>query len=88
MATRSNVETSLQIGRMGSLNVSEGDFYLEKKSDFFLLKNEGEEPVVLDVILAKNDHVISVMFYPGWNPELVKVVKQTSTDVSNIKWGN
>jgi hypothetical protein len=87
--TRNDIITSEQISKMGYItNVSSDDFTIENEN-IFLIKNEGDEPVSLDVVLSGDRNtVINVLFYPGWNPELVRVIKQTSANVSNLKWGN
>jgi hypothetical protein len=73
---------------MGTIDGVDAHDFIIENANFFLIKNEGDEAVSLPVVLAGDNKVINVLFYPGWNPELVRVVKQTSTDVSNIRWGN
>lgn len=80
--TKSNQVASIQIAYMAA--VPETPFAVESG---FLIKNDSDEPVELEVSLlnmAPNEFV-TTSFEPGWNPEIVRAIK--SGDVSNIKWG-
>lgn len=86
--TRSGECTSAQIGKMGEIsNLSQGNFALED-GQVFNIKNDGEEAIVLSVQLAgmNGDDFVETRFDIGWNPEIVKVVKQNASNV-NLKWG-
>lgn len=87
MVTRSNEMVSAQIGKMGVIDVS-SDFRLDGNMPFNI-KNEGEEEVELDVQLSGDETgtFVSTKFYPGWNPEIVTAVKQTSQAGLKLKWG-
>jgi len=88
MKTRSNENMSLQVAKGGDFtDLETKNFTLESGSVFFNIKNEGEEAVSLSVRLSGNDEFQTWKFYPGWNPEIVKEVEQTNSDVSNLKWG-
>nr|UVM93788.1 MAG: hypothetical protein [Bacteriophage sp.] len=52
-------------------------------------KNDGTQPVKLSVQLAGMDDgdFIETQFDCGWNPEIIKTVKQTSLSGTNLKWG-
>lgn len=89
MLTRSNEVVSAQIGKMGAITgLQDGNFSLEGGMPFNI-KNDGEEQVELEVKLAgdETDSFVSTVFYPGWNPEIVNAVKQTSQADLNLKWG-
>lgn len=81
-----------QIGRTGAINVSSSDFSLPdtgKSPTSFLVKNETDDPVEIDVIMAydgRNGTPVSTLMYPGWNPELIIAVKQKN-GVTGLKWG-
>lgn len=87
--TRSGESVSAQIGKMGKIvGLQDGDFRLATGQPFNI-KNDGVQPVVLSVQLAgMNDgDFIETQFDCGWNPEIVKTVKQTSLSGINLKWG-
>lgn len=87
METRSGDMVSPQIGRMGVIDCSSGDFRLSNGQSFNI-KNDGDEDVVLNVQLASmtDDDFIETTFATGWNPEIVKCVKQSDAS-TNLKWG-
>lgn len=80
--TRSNVATSLQVAYIGE--VSSTPFKLDLG---FCVKNDGEDPVDLEVNLIGMDPgvYVTTSFAPGWNPEIVREIK--SGTVTNIKYG-
>jgi len=77
---------SAQIGKMGVIDLL-SDFSLPNGQSFNI-KNDGDEPVLLEVQLAKmaNGEFVETIFDVGWNPEIIKVVKQPAT-VGDLKWG-
>jgi hypothetical protein len=80
---------SAQIGKMGVIDgLSENDFSLSD-GQCFNIKNDGTQSVSLEVRLAgmKSGEFIETNFDAGWNPEIVKAVKQTSLSDLNLKWG-
>ncbi len=82
--------TSLQISKMGVLDCASGDFSLAGGSGGgFLIKNDGAAPVSLKVRLlgmADTDDLVETRFLVGWNPEIVRFVKQDA-NISNLKYG-
>lgn len=89
MFTRSEEVVSAQIGKMGAITgLQDGNFSLEDNMPFNI-KNDGMEQVEIEVHLAgdKTDSFVSTVFYPGWNPEIVTAVKQTSQAGLKLKWG-
>lgn len=84
--TRSCVGTSLQIANMGVIPNLENDFSIGR---FFNIKNDGDEPVILEVNLAdmKKDEFVETKFEPGWNPEIVRIIKQNNTPGLDLKYG-
>ena len=87
---RSGETTSLQVAKMGVLDCASGDFALNDGGDGgFLVKNDGAAPVMLKVRLLgmkDTDDLIETRFYVGWNPEIVRFVKQDA-NISNLKYG-
>lgn len=87
--TRSGEHVSAQIGKMGVIgDLSNGNFALADGL-CFNIKNDGTQPVKLSVQLAgmEDGDFIETQFDCGWNPEIVKTVKQTSLSGTNLKWG-
>jgi hypothetical protein len=87
--TRSGEFVSPQIGKMGTIaDLNNGDFTLSD-GQAFNLKNDGTQPVTLSVQLAGmgDGDFIETQFECGWNPEIIKTVKQTSLSGINLKWG-
>jgi hypothetical protein len=80
---------SAQIGKMGVIdNLQESNFSLPD-GQCFNVKNDGLQPVKLQIQLAgmADGEFIETTFEVGWNPEIVKAVKQTSLSSTNLKWG-
>lgn len=87
--TRSGENISAQIAKMGVVEgLQNGDFSL-KDGNNFQIKNDGVQPVTLQVQLAGMDdgNIIETTFEIGWNPEIVKRIKATSLSGINLKWG-
>lgn len=87
--TRSGEHVSAQIAKMGVIEgLQDGDFHLQDGNNF-QIKNDGIQPVVLQVQLAGMDegNFIETTFEVGWNPEIVRKVKATSLSSINLKWG-
>lgn len=87
--TRSGEFVSPQIGKMGMIaDLNNGNFTLPD-GQVFNIKNDGVQPITLSVQLAgMNDgDFIETQFECGWNPEIIKTVKQTSLSGTNLKWG-
>ena len=87
--SRSGEQASIQIGRMGEITgLQAGDFSLPD-GQCFNLKNDGLMAVELSVQLAGMEagSFITTRFDVGWNPEIIKAVKQTSQPNTNLKWG-
>lgn len=85
--TRSGEMASPQIGKMGQIdNLQTNDFSLQD-GQVFNIKNDGVQPVKLQVQLAAMDDFIETTFEVGWNPEIVRAVKQTSLNGINLKYG-
>lgn len=87
--TRSGEFVSPQIGKMGIIDgLNNGDFPLPD-GQVFNIKNDGVQPVKLSVQLAgmSDGDFTETQFGCGWNPEIIKAVKQTSLSGINLKWG-
>lgn len=85
--TRVGSVVSAQIGRMGEITFTDGVFRLPNNVPFNI-KNDGDEAVELEVTLDKmaEGDFVTTMFEPGWNPEIVRVVKEPSDD-ADLKFG-
>lgn len=91
MITRSGEVVSAQVGIFGNINadkLTNDDFSLEN-GQAFVVKNEGTEAVKLSVLPAgSTDGVfVETTFDPGWNPEIVKVIKATTLSNVKLKFG-
>ena len=85
--TRIGSIVSAQIGRMGEIEFTDGVFRLPNNIGFNI-KNDGEDPVSLEVTLDKmaEGEFIETSFALGWNPEVVRVVKEPS-GTADLKYG-
>jgi hypothetical protein len=80
---------SAQIGKMGSIsNLNNANFSLSDGQPFNI-KNDGTQYVELQVRLngMAEGEFVTTKFEVGWNPEIVKEVKQTSLTSLNLKYG-
>ncbi|KAA6350901.1 hypothetical protein EZS27_001748 [termite gut metagenome] len=88
--TRSGEMVSAQIGKMGVMdNLQNGNFSLPDGQNFNI-KNDGKQPVTLEIQLAgmSEGEFVETSFEVGWNPEIIKTVKQTSlSGINLLKWG-
>lgn len=82
---RAGAIESAQISRMGKI-VFDSDVY--KMTYPSNIKNDGDEPVTLEVCLwnMSDDEFVETVFDVGWNPEIVKAIKKKNGTL-NIKWG-
>lgn len=82
---RSRDYISAQISVMGEIDATTDDFRMD---DGFLIKNDGDSPVVLEVSLLSmpDDVFVETVFEPGWNPEIVRIVKQNNSNM-DLKYG-
>lgn len=87
--TRSGEQVSVQIGKMGMITGLQNKNFSLPNGQCFNIKNDGTQPVTISVQLAgMNDgDFIETQFDCGWNPEIVKTVKQSSLSGINLKWG-
>lgn len=86
--TRGGEVTSAQIGSIGVIdNLNNANF--KKEEVPFNIKNDGETAVMLEVNLwgMEPGEFVSTRFETGWNPEIVREIKQTSLSNLNLKWG-
>ena len=84
--TRSGEMPSAQIGMMGAITGLSGANF--KQEVGFNIKNDGEAAVFLEVNLwgMPAGEFVNTRFDTGWNPEIVREIKQTSQSV-NLKYG-
>ena len=86
--TRSGEYVSSQVADFAAMDLSSVDFSLAGGQKF-QVKNEGTDAVTLDVIPASAvaNTSISTKFDPGWNPAIVRQVKQNAASGLALKWG-
>lgn len=87
--TRSGEGVSAQIAKMGTITgLQDGNFQLVD-GQCFNIKNDGDSAVNLEVRLAgmEDGNFIETRIETGWNPEIVKEVKQSPLSSLNLKWG-
>lgn len=85
--TRGGETVSAQIGKIGPIEgLKEGNFSVENIP--FNIKNDGETAVFLEVNLWSMEPgtFVATRFETGWNPEIVREIKQTSINTTLI-WG-
>lgn len=85
MQNRNGDLVSAQISVAGTVDFSGGNF---RKDTPFCLKNDGETAVVLEVNLWEmpEGEFISTRFETGWNPEIIREIKKTSSATALV-WG-
>lgn len=87
--TRMGAAVSAQISKMGVIyDIDTKNF--EVSGTPFNIKNDGDDPVTLEVNLwdMEPGTYIETVFGTGWNPEIVREVKQNDTlTAPNLKWG-
>jgi len=98
--TRSGKMTSLQFGNWGRITgLDSGDFSLSGDTPFlpnnegnipFLICNESDEDVFLDVVNTEGKLIENARFRPGYDPKLVTVIKQNGSLPAGVSllWGN
>lgn len=87
---RSGESVSPQVAKMGVLDCTSGNFTLPESDGGFLIKNDGNTPVVLKVRLVgmpDDSALIETRFDMGWNPEIVKFVEKSTLSSINLKFG-
>lgn len=84
--TRGGETVSPQIGKIGLIDLSTGNFQTEGVP--FNVKNDGEAAVILEVNLwgMEPGEFVATRFEVGWNPEIVREIKQTNINATLI-WG-
>ena len=85
--TRSGEMPSAQIGIMGVITGLDGANF--KQEVGFNLKNDGEAAVILEVNLwgMEPGTFVQTRFDTGWNPEIIREIKQTAQAGLNLKFG-
>lgn len=85
MQNRNGDLVSAQISVAGTVDFSGGNFKMHTP---FCLKNDGETAVVLEVNLwgMPEGKFISTRFETGWNPEIIREIKKTSSATALV-WG-
>lgn len=86
--TRGGETISAQIGNMGAITDLESKNFSIPTIPFNL-KNDGDDAIELEVNLwgMKAGEYIKTVFDVGWNPEIIREIKQTDLQNLNLKWG-
>lgn len=63
-------------------NLSSANFTLSNNKHF-VVKNDNEERVALEVKYVGSNTFVSTYFQPGWNPDVIWAIKQNA-GVSNL----
>lgn len=84
---RCNVGTSLQVGVIGVIEGLGSANY--ENGNLFQIKNDSDDYVTLEVNLANmpEGEFVETRFEPGWNPEIVRVIKKNTTSGLDLKYG-
>ncbi len=86
--TRMGAAVSAQISKMGVVtDLATKNFSVDGVP--FNIKNDGETAVTLEVNLwdMEQGTYIATRFETGWNPEIVREIKQNGQIAPNLKWG-
>lgn len=85
MTNRNGDLVSAQVSVAGPVSFDGGNF---RKDVPFCVKNDGEAAVVLEVNLwgMPEGEFIATRFETGWNPEIVREIKETSSKTA-LLWG-
>lgn len=85
MTNRNGDLVSAQVSVAGPVSFDGGNF---RKDVPFCVKNDGEAAVVLEVNLwgMPEGEFIATRFETGWNPEIVREIKVTSSKTA-LLWG-
>lgn len=74
---------SLQISKLQaveSLNTTDFDWRDDDNQQVpFLIKNDGDDDIMLEVMLWDDTQYVETLFTAGWNPELVRSIKSDAT---------
>lgn len=72
---------SLQVSKMKQLPA--GDYTQEQA---FLIKNISGQEISLEILLADDVDYLETTIMPGWNPEMVKGVRNVPENSIQIGW--
>jgi len=90
METRAGVLTSPQVAIWDVIsNLATANFKIasNKGPVGFLIKNETDTSVWLNVMPLKGSAFVPTKFAPGWNCELVREIQLNATAGLDLKWG-
>lgn len=79
IVNRDNVTNSLQVSKI--INVSGSSI---KPGFPFLIKNNSETGIQLNVVPWGQSTSVNTVFFPGWNPELIGEIKGGATSAIQI----
>ena len=91
--TRSGKTTSLQFGIWGRITgLDSEDFSIkdkDKENIPFLINNESDEDVLLDVINVDGVLITNARFRPGYDPRHIIAIKKVTLPAGvSLIWGN
>jgi hypothetical protein len=86
--TRGGEAVSAQIGAIGVI-ADLGTQNFRKEDTPFNVKNDGGAAVLLEVNLwgMPEGEFVKTRFDPGWNPEIVREIRQNETPDLDLKYG-
>ncbi len=90
MTIRAGVTEAGQPGNFGAITgVDTADFSLDAVKTPFNIKNNTEINITLSVRPAGGGAFVDMLFYPGWNVEIVSEI-ETDAGVSDtdLSWGS
>jgi hypothetical protein len=88
MKTRSDKVMSLQFGTFGRITQLNEENFRLRNDEEFLICNEGDDDVELDVINANGELIRNCRFRPGYDPRIIKKILKTEDDILTLIWGN
>lgn len=86
MQNRNGDQVSAQVSVMGAVEFTDSANF--KKDVPFCVKNDGDTAVTLEVNLwgMPEGEFITTRFETGWNPEIVREIKYSSS-INSLLWG-
>lgn len=85
ITNRANAVNSFQISVLGSIDKANFNLPDGKGGELgFLIKNNTEDPISVEIIPYSMDSSITTTMYPGWN---VEVVREVVNQVEGLQYG-
>jgi len=89
MTARSGVSESGQVGKFGVITgVASANFSIGDRKEPFNVKNNTNGNITLSVMPAGGNAYVSVVFFPGWNVEIVnEIATNAAISDTDLSWG-